>query len=68
MAVRFSGILQLLNEKRTASIETVTANDDGTYQCKITNSAGRAEKTFNVNVILKPGKNKIQQLKFHLLY
>uniref|UniRef100_A0A0R3RPN6 Immunoglobulin I-set domain protein n=1 Tax=Elaeophora elaphi TaxID=1147741 RepID=A0A0R3RPN6_9BILA len=46
--------VQLLNEKRTALIQSVDSASTGSYRCGIINKAGRAEKTFNVRVILKP--------------
>ncbi|EFO22762.2 hypothetical protein LOAG_05722 [Loa loa] len=46
--------VQLLNEKRTVLIPSVNSESGGSYRCGIINKAGRAEKTFNVRVIMKP--------------
>uniref|UniRef100_A0A7E4UTJ6 Immunoglobulin I-set domain protein n=1 Tax=Panagrellus redivivus TaxID=6233 RepID=A0A7E4UTJ6_PANRE len=44
----------LLNEDRSAYLEAATPSDAGAYQCRLTNAAGTAEKTFNVRVISAP--------------
>ncbi|CAG9531886.1 unnamed protein product [Cercopithifilaria johnstoni] len=46
--------VQLLNEKRTALLQSVNSRSAGSYRCGIINKAGRAEKTFNVRIIMKP--------------
>lgn len=44
-----------MNERRVLLIEKVTAVNSGNYRCVVSNKVGRAEKTFNVRVITKPG-------------
>lgn len=46
--------LQVLNEKRFVYVEQVTAEDAGSYRCFAENVAGKAEKTFEVSVVVKP--------------
>ncbi|KAH7693057.1 HIM-4 protein, partial [Aphelenchoides avenae] len=46
--------IQVLNEKRFVYVEQVTAEDAGSYRCFAENVAGKAEKTFEVSVVVKP--------------